>query len=101
MEMFTTDGSNCLASCENAVDNWTGLGITRGVAPGAAWSLAALTPVLISVPIRIPTANVNKIKEEESSFRVRIAFKNFINLYITSVPSYKIITLYAISMDVA
>ena len=82
MEMFTTDGSSCLASCENAVDNWTGFGITRGVAPGAAWSLAALTPVLTRVPIRIPTDSVNKIKEEESSFRVRIVFKKFINLYL-------------------
>src|SRR5882762_3223692 len=84
--MFTTDGSSCLASCENAVDNWTGFGITRGDAPGAAWSLAAFTPVLTSVPIKIPTDSVNKIKVEDRSFRVRIVFKKFISL-LCSAPA--------------
>src|SRR6266542_4141443 len=95
MEIFTTDGSSCLASCENAVDNWTGFGITSGVAPGAAWSFAAFTPVLTSVPIRIPTESVNKINVEESSFRVRIVFRKFIRLIYTPALSTqnKIISL--------
>src|SRR5437667_11801812 len=81
-DIFTTDGSRCLANWENALDNWTGFGITRGVAPGAAWSLAAFTPVLTSVPIKIPIDSVNKIKVEDRSFRVRIVFKKFIDLCI-------------------
>src|SRR5438445_8835448 len=100
--MLTTDGSSCLASCENAVDNWTGFGITSGVAPGAGVSLAAFTPVLTRVPIRIPIDKVNRIKLEETSFLVRIVFRKLITLPTTSALSC--IDYYnsrAISMDVS
>src|SRR6266404_6211784 len=89
--MLTTDGSSCLASCENAVDNWTGFGITSGVAPGAGVSLAAFTPVLIRVPIRIPIDNVNKIKVEETSFFVRIVFRKLISIPIPPPQLYSLI----------
>ena len=46
VEIFTTEGSTCLAIWLNAFDSSTGLGITSGVAPGAAWLvLGGLHPV--------------------------------------------------------
>ena len=61
-----------VASAENWFVTGVALGITRGVAPGAMGdSLAALTPVLIKVPIRIPIESVNRIRLEDKSFCLR------------------------------
>src|ERR1035441_10194958 len=64
--MLTTEGSTCLAIWLNVFDSSTGLGITSGVAPGAAGLslLAALTPWLISVPMTMPILSVNRIRSE-------------------------------------
>src|SRR5579863_8164934 len=70
--MFTTAGATCLAIWVKVLDNSTGLGMTSGVAPGAALSpFAALTPDVIRVPRTIPTDRVNRISVKESSFCVR------------------------------
>jgi hypothetical protein len=70
--MFTTEGSTDLAICEKVVDNSTGLGIVKGVAPGATVeSFAAFTPELITVPITIPIESVKRISVKESSFCAR------------------------------
>ena len=77
--MFTTDGSTCLAIWLNELDSSTGLGITSGVAPGAAeLSFAAFTPVLtlIRVPMTIPIARVNTTSVKDSNFCVRNFSKN-------------------------
>src|SRR5579863_10282220 len=67
--MFTTDGSSRFASVLKALDTCTGFGITNGAASGAtACSLAAFTPVDISVPTRTPIDSVNKIRLNESNF---------------------------------
>src|SRR6266480_1147189 len=72
--MLTTLGSICLAIWLNELDNSTGLGITSGLAPGAATlasSLAAFTPWFTRVPSTIPTLSVNNISVNESTFWVR------------------------------
>ncbi len=88
VEMLTTEGSTCLASWLNEFDSSTGLGITSGVAPGAAWPsvLAALTPWLTSVPMTMPTLSVNRIKVNESTFCVRNLSKRFMDPCYSSVP---------------
>src|SRR5271157_196474 len=80
--MFTTDGATCFAICVKVLDSSTGLGMTSGVAPGAALlsDLAALTPEVIRVPITIPTDRVNKISVNESSFCVRNLSKKLMAL---------------------
>ena len=77
--MLTTDGSSFLASCENAVDNWTGLGIVKGVASDAAWPFCALAPLLRSVPIRIPIDKVNSSSEKDRNFCLRIVSSMFMD----------------------
>ena len=87
VEMLTTEGSTCLAIWLNEFDNSTGLGITSGVAPGAAGLslLAALTPWLTSVPMTMPTLSVNRIKVNESTFCVRNLSKRFMETSYSSV----------------
>ena len=67
--MFTTEGSSRFTSLDNSFGCAVAAGMVRGVASGATiWSLAANTPVLISVPITIPTERVKIISVNESSF---------------------------------
>src|SRR6185503_19554342 len=88
VEILTTEGSTCLAIWLNEFDNSTGLGITSGVAPGAALSLlAAFTPWLTSVPMTMPTLKVNNIKVNESTFCVRSLSKRFMETLYSSVIS--------------
>src|ERR1700730_4314074 len=70
--MFTTEGSTIFAICENVLDSSTGLGMVKGVAPGATVeSLAAFTPELTKVPITMPIDSVKRISVNESNFCVR------------------------------
>ena len=70
--MLTTDGSTCLAIPANEFCNGTGLGMVRGVAPGApVLSLAAFAPVFTNVPITIPMASVKRISVKDNSFCLR------------------------------
>src|ERR1017187_2766557 len=86
--MLTTEGSTCLAIWVNVLESSTGLGMTSGVAPGAAWlSLAAFTPELIRVPITMPIDSVNRINVNESSFCVRNLLKKLMDLLNSSVNS--------------
>src|SRR5579872_607676 len=81
LEILTTDGSNCFASCEKALDSCPGFGgTTKGVAPGATTcSFAAFTPVETSVPITTPIDNVNRIRLKESNFCLRILSKKLMS----------------------
>src|SRR5579885_717992 len=78
--MFTTLGSTRLASFVNSLPNSWACGITSGVASGAACcpSRAAFTPVLTSVPIRMPTASVTNSSDVDKTFCWRIVSNSFI-----------------------
>src|ERR1700733_6210213 len=53
--------------------------MVRGVAPGAeTWSFAAFTPVLITVPIRIPMARVKRTNANDRNLCLRKLSKKLI-----------------------
>jgi hypothetical protein len=66
--MFTTVGSICLAMVENWLESCVGDGMVSGVASLAMFCNAAREVCVITVPINIPSANVDRTATDDSQF---------------------------------